>query len=499
MTLRTRPSVPRGNDQGVGVITVIMVMAVLGSFLITATGITINNLGNTSRDRQALSALATSEAGVAQAIQYLRSGSLGSLTCVEPAAGAAPGATCEGPGPSWTSATNPMEVKLDGPGTTCVVATNCFKVWIGTVAPYVPNCAGRSAVPPLPCSATYRVHSTGLAGGGPSARRLAVDVSVTPYPFPIGVFAETLSGGGNVGVHKQSIFTNGCMANRTEDGLGGGGIEFEYDTAAGRPVLDLIYNQPAAAHSTGQISTGNACSWNGNNGPIHEIDKNNSGQKRCNPAFRFDQDSQGGALTSGDGCYGAYTRPDGTVYPTTSAFTQADLQKYDYRPRGLTDAQYDALKTQAQAQGTYNLSTANISATLTGLAAAGVASPVLYWDNASVSLNKTDFPAEFLRSTNTSGTCVSKSVTIVVSGPGRDLTYQGGNTTPYLSASIFVPDGTLRGIGGMNTIGTVFAKTLDLGGNVDFYMDQCFASNPPGGTLDVQVTDWREDDSRNIN
>ena len=52
---------------------------------------------------------------------------------------------------------------------------------------------------------------------------------------------------------------------------------------------------------------------------------------------------------------GAYTRADGTKYPTTSLFTQAELQNYGYRPRGLTDAQYDALRSQAQAQGTYNI------------------------------------------------------------------------------------------------------------------------------------------------
>jgi hypothetical protein len=45
----------------------------------------------------------------------------------------------------------------------------------------------------------------------------------------------------------------------------------------------------------------------------------------------------------------------------------------------------------------------------------------------------------------------------------------------------------------------VFAKTLDLGGNADFYMDACFANNPPGATLDAQVMTWREDDSKDIN
>ncbi len=495
MSLRASTLLPRRDDAGIGVITVIMVIAVLGSFLITATGITVNNLGNSSRDRQALSALASSEAGVAQAIQYIRGGSLGSLTCLEPAAGAIPGATCTGPGPSWISATSPKQVKLDGAGSLCVVATNCFKVWIGTVQQYVPSCAGRRAVPPVPCFGIYRIHSTGLAGGGPSARKLAVDVKITPYPFPIGVFADALSGNGNVGVHRESIFTSGCMMNRQRDDASGSGVQFEWDSAAGRPVLDLIYDQPVAAHATGDISTSNTSCGSGSGGaPIHNA------TTKCNSQFKYDQSGSGALLPpTGNTCYGAYTRADGSKYPTTSQFTQADLQNYGYRPRGLTDAQFDALKSQAQAQGTYNIANGAMSATLTSLTAAGITSPVLFWDNGSVSLNSTNFPASFLRATDTSASCTATSVTIVVSGPGNNLSYQGGNSGPWLVASIFVPDGTLTGSGGRNTIGTVFAKTLDLGGNVDFYMDQCFANNPPGATLDVQLTDWREDDGKDVN
>ncbi len=489
----SRRILPRRDDAGIGVITVIMVIAVLTAFLITATTMTVNNLGNTQRDRQSLSALSTSVAGVAQATQFLRSGNIGALTCDEPAAGAAPGATCTGAGPSWTSATYPKEVMVEGAAGACLVASNCFKVWIGTVQRYVPNCPGRHASPPTACSGIYRVHSTGLAGGGPSARKLAVDVKVTPYPFPIGVFADSLSGNGNVGIHYESIFTNGCMMNRQDDSRNGSGVQFAWDNANNRPVLDLIYDQPTAAHATGDISTSNtSCGSGGGGRPIHS-------SSICNTTFPYDQDGSGDALTAGDGCYGAFTRSDGTKYPTTSKFTQADLQNYGYRPRGLTDAQYDALRSQAQAQGTYNISTNNISATLASLVSAGITSPILYWDNSSISLRGSDFPAAFLRGLDSSGTCSSNSVTIVVAGPGHDLTYQGGNTSPYLVASIFVPDGQLTGNGGRNTIGTVFAKTLDLGGNVDFYMDSCFANNPPGATLDAQVTTWREDDSKDIN
>ena len=63
---------------------------------------------------------------------------------------------------------------------------------------------------PPPASASYRVHSTGVADGGPSARKLAVDVKVRAYPFPIGVFADSLSGNGNVGIIRRASSPTGA-------------------------------------------------------------------------------------------------------------------------------------------------------------------------------------------------------------------------------------------------------------------------------------------------
>lgn len=501
MSMYRRLTALREDDAGLGIVTVMFVAAVVTALVATATIVTVNNLGNTQRDRQALAALATSEAGVAQAIQFLRGGSLGALTCTEPAPGDPVDASCQGAGPSWVSATNPMQVNLDGSVGSCTSSTDCFEVWIGTVQPYVPNCSGRHASPPQPCYGVYRVHSTGMSGYGPSARQVAVDVKVSPYPFPIGVFAETFSGSGNIGIHRESVFTNGCISNRQDDSVSGSGFQFDWDSANNRPVLDLVYDQPASAHATGAISSSNtSCGFTGTAGPIHKKKVGGTITDRiCNTTFPFDQSGDGGALTAGDGCYGKYVRSDGSVYPTTSKFTAEELQRYGYRPRGLTDAQYDALRTQAKAQGTYNIAVADINTTLTNLLSAGITSPVLYWDSGDVSLHQNDFPAAFARAINESATCTTNSVTIVVEGPGHDLSYQGGNSEPWLVASIFVPDGELTGTGGRNTIGTVFAETIDLSGSVDFHMDPCFANNPPGATLDVEVLNWREDDSKDVN
>jgi type II secretory pathway pseudopilin PulG len=494
MTMRRRhPS----DDRGIAMLTVILVIAVLGALTVTATALTVNNIGNSGRDRQALGALSSSEAGVAQAVQYLRGTSLGNLTCTEPPPGGAPDTTCTTSSNTWVNANNPKQIRVDGGTGSCVASSDCFKVWIGTVQKYVPNCPARHASPPGQCYGRYRIHSTGVAGNGPGARRLAVDVQLRPLSYPLGVFSEqSFSGNGNVGVHYESIFTAGCMFNRQDDSKSGSGVQFAWDAANNRPALDLFYDQPAAAHAVGDVSTSNtSCGSQGNAGPIHAT-------KACNSTFRFDQTggAAAGPLTSGDGCYAGYTRSDNTVYPTTSKFGLSDLQSmYGYRPRGLTDAQYDQLRSTAQSQGTYNIPSGSINSVLTSLVNAGISSPVLYWDNGSVSLKSTDFPSSFLRNLDSTAGCTSNNVTIVVAGGSNGLSYQGGNTAPYLSAAIFVPDGTLTGVGGRNTIGTVFAKTIDLGGNLDFYMDNCFASNPPGATVEVTVTNWREDDGTDIN
>lgn len=479
-------------DDGLGMLTVITVMAVISALAITATTLSISNLDNARRDRQALGALATSEAGVAQALSFLRTGNLGALTCMEPVGGAPLTGTCLSSTESWTSSVAPRSVRLDGSAGPCTSSSDCYKVWISTIRPYSPRCSGRNLTPPVPCKGKYRVHVTGVSGNGPGARSLAVDVEAGPQSYPMGVFSEGFTGSGVLGVHRMSLFSLGCIVNRRPDNAGGSGVSFEYDTATGRPVLDLIYDQPSAAHATLQVSTNN----NTCGDPIH------GPSVRCNPLYPWDQSGQGAAFTGSDTCGTGtlrHTRADGTVYPTTSKFDETTLlQRYGYRPRGLSDAQYDSLKSQAVAQGTYNLAPGSIASTLTSLATTGVSSPVLYWDTGDVSLHENDFPAVFKRPVDLAATCVARSVTIVVSGPGNDLSYQGGATAPYLSAAIFVPDGELTGTGARKTIGTVFAKSVDLSGGSDYHMDECFAHNPPGATVGVEVVDWREDDSRDI-
>lgn len=472
----------RRDDTGAALLTVLGIGAVLTAFAVTASTLSINNLRNTVRDKQATSALATSEAGVAEAIEFLRSSArLGSLDCMEPVPAVDPGTSpahpCYRTTMSWTSKKNPMQVPVDGGSVPCQPSATCYKVWISTVTPYHPITSP---------TGTYVIHSTGKFGTGPASRSVEVKVDARPYPFPVGVFAERFTGSGGTGVSRESVFSLNCIEGRTSDVSGTSGLRFSGD-------LDLAHDRPPSAHSVSDISTGN-CGQSSRY--LH------SAGSPCNtslPAY-YDRSGSGGDLTS-TVCHRRWTSPmTGRKYPETSRFTTTDLQAAGYRPRGLSDSVYALLESRARAAGTYfESTTANPYNALNAL---GGAQAVLYYKvpvGSKVTLGPTNLPLVYNRQESDT-TCGGTTLIIVVEGGDLTLNSIGnGNTTPVtgLIASIFVPDGAYSGQGGVWIIGTLFAKEAKLAGTQDFRLDQCWVRNPPSAIVDVQVKSFREDDSGN--
>lgn len=461
-------------DDGAALLTVIGLVAVTTTLAVTAGTLSLNNVTNTTRDKQAGSALATSEAGVAEAIEYLRGGAaLSELTCLEPAAGASPSGACLTNPAGWTSSTSPKQVRVDGGTGSCLPAETCYLVWIGTVQKYDP---------PVTREGIYRIHSTGRFGGGPAQRAVEVEVKVKPVPFPLGVFGETLTGGGSTGLHRESLFTKACVLQRAPDSSSGGGLRFDGG-------VDIAHDLPPAAHSSDRISTHTSC---GSSRAIH------SSSQPCNPTYPYDQSKEGGDLAS-TSCYRAWTSPLGTGkrYPEKSSFTEDDLANYGYRPRGLSDEIYANLRSRAIAAGTYFTDrTANPYASLN---AASPRQGVVFYDLSTfgkVTLGPTSFPSTYTRTSSDGPGCSTTSLTIVV--VNGDLTLNsigsGGSTPAGLVASIFVPDGSYEGAGSVQIIGTMFAKEIKLTGTQDFTLDECFVQNPPSALLDVRVTAFEEDD-----
>jgi Tfp pilus assembly protein PilX len=498
-------------DRGVALATVMLTILVISGFAATVATVSINNMQNSNSDREAGSALGAADAGVAQAIEYLRSNGVAGLTCAE-----ANVSTCTGQAAGFASPTSPKTIALNSSGTGCTSTTfkNCAKVYITYVTRFAP---------PTVKTGIYAIHSAGTYGTDPGSRNVVVTVSITPDTYPVGVFGQNVSGNGGTAVYTESLFTLGCVSSLDSTGnLHGNGTSFS--------GIDSYWDQPAAAHSTAGLSTGNnsSCPW-GDNSAVPTGTGVHGGGSTANAAncpnntvLNGDQSWSGGLVspTAGSQCYREYTRSNGTFYPDgvcpagapasstqpdglcdTTLFTTADLQRYGYRPRGLSDTQYQALKARAQANGTYNLASGSIGAALSAAVTNGINDPVLYWDcNAAgaacsgggISIHGSDFPAAFQTAPSTTSCTAGQPIVTIVVENGS-ITFQGGNNT-WLDAAVFVPDGSFNGNGGYNLYGTLFSNNLSLGGNQTFQLDNCWLTNFPGAVLNVTQKSFREDD-----
>jgi hypothetical protein len=342
-----------------------------------------------------------------------------------------------------------------------------------------------------PRTVEYRIHSRGVSGGGPAARAVVVDVSAKLANFPLGVFSESIDMNGAPAIHHESVFTLNCVSNR-------GKITFDPVQSGTYNGYDWASDGPQSVHSASYISESGSCT-----NPSSSI---HSPSAPCNSAYPFDQDLAGGPLSSSTpACYNSWMSPvTGRTYATTSRFTIDDLGNAGYHPQGLTPAEYDALKQQAKADGTYNPS--NINAALSAVSSSTV---VLYVDNGDLTIGPGDIPSRFFRSDNRANggqapiagdvsSCTALSSLIIVVRGHDIMNNSFGGQAGDLVAAIFVPEGTYGGHGNAPILGTIFAQSFTLRGTHDFYLDQCFVNNPPSMLLDLKQVRYHEVDTANI-
>ncbi len=491
-------------DEGVAMLLVMGVASIITVLTMTVATMSLNNIKNTTRDKQAGSAFATSEAGVAEVVEGIRSARLplSRFTCLEPTDPSLPlPPSCLGTTMSWTSAVAPMEVPVDGGAAPCLPSQTCYKVWVGTLRAYDPENGVTSGL--------YRVHSKGVFGNGPAASTVVVDLDVRPEPFPIGVFGEKVSGNGGTALYNESLFTRSCVSPRNDGS--GNGTRFQ--------GIDAFWDQPASAHSTTMVTTTSGC---GSNGDVHKT--SNCPEKA---AVNNDQAAGGGPVAPGSGCYRTRVRKNGAPYPDalptegctpradglcdSTSFTIKDLQRYGYRPRGLSDDQYEALASRARITGTYNVSAASLLSKLQTALNSGFIQPVVYIDcdeaptlcpSDTYDLGISNIPTAFQQAPDPVGSytrCASGPQPVVTFVLARgNLVFQGG-TSDWFDAALFVPDGQWRGNGGYNVLGTLFANDLSLGGNETFQLDSCFIRDLPSALLHIEAKKFAQDDARDLN
>jgi len=289
----------RARDEGVAMVTVLLVGVMLLGIGVAAAGMSIANLRNAGRDRVAGSAMGSAEAGIADAISYLRTASATSLNC-------SPGCSSN----PWGNETTPQAVTYPDGGSAEVYIT-----------------VDQAFAPPTSMSAVFTIHSDGTAGSGPGRRILEQTVTAEPLSFPIGVYANEIALNGTPQTFQESVFSKECISGRNKMVFDG---------------TDIYHGIPASAHSAKWISEKNSPCDPDENDNIHEDDA-------CNSAYPYDQDAQGGPTTDPD-CAGV---PGGTSY-----FDQAALDTYG---RPLNANELAVLRATAQSQGQYYQNTTAVT------------------------------------------------------------------------------------------------------------------------------------------
>lgn len=451
------------SDTGSAMIITLMVLAVVTALATTVAAVTINNMQSSWRAQQAGAAVNAADAGIAQAVSYLRNAGVRDLTCSP---------TCSGN--PWGNQAAPATVSVPG------VGGQAYKVWIEKVAPFPAN-----------DPALYRVHATGTAAGQAS-RAVVADVQVSSSDVPKGIFARTISGGGDASVARESIFSTGCVYNRSKIQMSG---------------MDLAYGIPVAVHSSQIItdSNGSGQFCPTTKKPIHRTGQGSDTEEPCATAYPYDQDRLGGSL-AGTPCYQAemdgawadyYQARDlngdggddvGGSYIKDDA---ALLDLFGIRAPALSQPQLDQLRTVAQSQGNY------------WTAADGWTSPdeaqaVMFFDltgsdpGGLVDLNDVQGFGREANLTASSTSCHTRSLIIVVEGGNVRL-----NSNQQLAASVFLtspaPYGQVfKANGTSQFIGTIYADTVNLAGTTDLSTDECFQDNPSPALLDISVRSYRE-------
>lgn len=451
-------------DEGSALIITLMVLALLTALSTTVAVVTINNLQSSLRVQRAGVALNAAEAGVAQAVSYLRSSGVRGLGCWPNCGAANP----------WGDRTNPRTVSLPGANDAR------YAVHIQPVTALTPTAPG-----------LYRVHSRGSAGAL-AARSVSVDVTVSTTTVPKGIVARTVSGGGSASVQRASIISTGCVYNRSK-------IQFS-------AALDVAYGIPPAVHSSQIItdSNGSGQYCPTTRKPIHDPSQTGPA-KNCATAYPYDQDRLGGG-DLGTGACGSVKSTYPTYYGSrTDLDTDADvdvdgsyvqddaalLALFGIRTPVLTQAQLDQLRTIAKSQGNYHRTA--------GTPAGGVWAPdeshaVLFFDLAQ------DDPGGVVDLDSIDGfgrlpepaICPDKSLIVVIEGGNARM-----NANRQLVASVFLTSSApygqlLKANGTADFIGSIYADSVDLTGNIDVSMDECFVNNLSPALLTLSTSNYVE-------
>ncbi|MFN2488484.1 MAG: hypothetical protein ABR529_01840 [Actinomycetota bacterium] len=455
-------------------VTVVLIGAALSVLASTAAFISIQNLRASTDDRKAADALSYAEAGVDRVMLEVTKPS---VTWADLAS------SCVG---------TPGKFARSGSiGNGSYYATMTLSDSKGDPAAVCP-----STSPPRYSAPQYFTITSD--GTSPEAtRRVRQVVKVTGAGLPVGVFAHSVTVGGNPQLYA-SLISDQDITGR--DKLAFVGSDPYYKLSDFWPGLSATTAARTAVHSTGVVYAGNA--------PEHSVaqtlnctaNRTTGSSPGAAGQSQWDQSGSGGAIPGGTAaCPGQSSAP-----PPTSKFTFDDLERV--KPSDelayLSDTQYQTLKEQAKLSGIYCLiptsgtpscikGGAVWSTSLTnGISDGDVGGLpgdfVAYFDYQDPSKAMTDNLIHWKASWWSCDT--GKSAFIIVRNGSFRI------ESPQLSGTLVVPEGRVDNQGSFVFNGAVLSKSFESNGNGTWQIDQCWINRMPGPWLQYTSHRWTEVD-----
>lgn len=340
-------------------------------------------------------------------------------------------------------------------------------------------------------------------GEHPTATRVVRQaVKISALGLPIGLFAESVNvQGGNPSTLDISMVTSGSVEGREKLEFTGYDPYYKLGDFWAGESMDV--KAPSAVHALGSI---NCAKSNCGNDKVEHPALLECGANRANNGqSQWDQSSGGGSLIGFAKCplwAGSPAAP-----PPYSSFNAEDLKRATPTPK-LDDQILAKLKAAAQASGMYCLmgsngtgscttptTTFNTNGTFQNLPAGVGNKFIAYFDfpttgdpfavKSTITWKAPVGPCSFDKN-------LHKSAMIVIRYGSLDLTGKD-----EIVGAFFAPEGQvwLRGSGGIVKIhGTTIAKKIDIGGNAEVKLSDCWVSNMPGPFLGVTPLQWSEVD-----
>jgi hypothetical protein len=511
------------NENGIAMVTVLFVAAVLTVVASTAAFVTVREFRAQNDDRRGSQALSFAEAGIDRMILEIQ-GTTWKVVA---------GSGCAGR-PQFSTGADEAGGSLVPDTGGNIGAQGLYRAELSVFNP------GSQCTTPLPRPrGTHRFIITGI-GERPTAKRVVRQViDIAPKPLPIGLYATSgvqVNGSGQL--RRTNLISEGDIVGRNKIGFVGNDPWYDRSdffpcnppTVPGNPVgcfpddgnPNDTGDMPASAHAAGRIFCQNKCPNQNPTLEEHSLAYSPNCQANDNAgtlgqsgwdSSNWTTNPSDAVVTDSDVCSGQAANG----HPPTSLFTLADARRLAPQPE-LAEEDYAAIKSMAQTSGIYcDYATGTRQCTVAGQFNAALSSGALQVngdaDNGTGVFANPDLPRDlvtyfdfplgsdpeeysdnFVQWKAKMGPCnddVEVNRTVVIAVRNGSVQFGSGATA---NGALFAEDGMVDSNGSYTFNGTVLANHVEIISGANVTLDDCWVNNPPTVILDITPVSWAEID-----